>query len=174
MSWYYAYQYSKPGTPLRLNGSASTLLSTLPGSSIAPPNENRRRGRPRKDQAARQRAQPSISNSASALSSSLNNSFSPISPSIIICGWIEFEDGLAPELWHLFLNPEDRVVCLNMAKHLWDLDNDFQLFFCAEGQLRILGQSNKEEENQERGANTAYQSTTQDIARFDIYANLPY
>lgn len=186
MYWYCAYEYRKPSAPptsnpIYSNGSASSS-SALHEPSIKSPNGKRARGRPRKLQAASQQVQPSTPTStstwipASTQKSTLSgpshtpNLFSsPTSPSIVICGWIDYgtESELATELWHLFLSPEDRVVCLNMAKHTWDLDHDFQMFFCTEGHLRILGTDDVEGDKQKTNRNAQSKC-------FNIYVDLPY
>ena len=68
-------------------------------------------------------------------------------------------DELAPEMWQLFLSPDERIVCLDVAKQIWELDFDFQMFIWTEGQLRILGTDNvKDGPNRE--------------LRYDIYTDI--
>lgn len=69
---------------------------------------------------------------------------SSTSPSVIIGGWIEFQDALIPELWYLALGPEDRIHCLNLAQHIWDLNHNFQTLILVEGRPRLLGSEQNE------------------------------
>jgi hypothetical protein len=66
------------------------------------------------------------------------------SPSIIICAWIpipdpEEDDDAGPELWHLFLTPDERIDRLNIAQQVYELDRDFQGFVCVDGKMRLVG-----------------------------------
>jgi len=62
------------------------------------------------------------------------------SPSLIICGWIPIKDGYAaPELWQLFLTPDERIDRLNISQQIFELDHDFQGFACVDGKMRLMG-----------------------------------
>jgi hypothetical protein len=62
------------------------------------------------------------------------------SPSLIICAWIPIHgNDAAPELWHLFLTPDERIDRLNIAQQVFELNRDFQGFVCVDGKLRLMG-----------------------------------
>jgi len=65
------------------------------------------------------------------------------SPSIIICAWIPIpdsdDDDAAPELWHLFLTPDERIDRLNIAQQVYELNRDFQRFVCVDEKMRLMG-----------------------------------
>lgn len=61
------------------------------------------------------------------------------SPSLIICAWIPHEKHAAPELWHLFLTPDERIDRLNIAQQVSELNQDFQWFESVDGKIRLMG-----------------------------------
>ncbi|KAF8952006.1 hypothetical protein BDZ97DRAFT_1768983 [Flammula alnicola] len=60
---------------------------------------------------------------------------------VIICAWIPLPntDDIVPEIWHLFLSPDERINCLDISRKVWELDQDFQGFVCVGGQMRLMG-----------------------------------
>jgi hypothetical protein len=74
----------------------------------------------------------------------------PLTPySVIICAFVDVPDtdDVAPEIWHLQLSPEERIECLNIKQKIWDLDADFQGSAYIDGQVRILGTDDPNEED---------------------------
>jgi hypothetical protein len=62
------------------------------------------------------------------------------SPSLIICAWIPIhDDETAPELWQLFLTPDERIDRLNIVQQVSELNHDFQWFECVDGKIRLMG-----------------------------------
>jgi hypothetical protein len=62
------------------------------------------------------------------------------SPSLIICAWIPMKKGAAaPELWQLFLTPDERVDRLNIAQQVLELNLDFRWFVSIDGKIRLVG-----------------------------------
>jgi len=45
----------------------------------------------------------------------------------------------APELWHLFLTPDERIDRLNIAWLVFKLKLDFQWFVSIDGKIRFMG-----------------------------------
>jgi hypothetical protein len=61
----------------------------------------------------------------------------------------------APELWQLFLTPDERVDRLNIAQQVYELNLDFRWFVPIDGKIRLMGyddgHSDTEECESERG-----------------------
>ena len=45
----------------------------------------------------------------------------------------------APELWQLFLTPDERVDRLNIAPRVLEFNLDFQWFMSIDGKIRLVG-----------------------------------
>jgi hypothetical protein len=69
-----------------------------------------------------------------------SNTLAMTQPSLIICAWIPIHgEDAAPELWHLFLTPEERLDRLNIAQQVSELNRDFQWFVSVDGKIRLMG-----------------------------------
>ncbi|KIM41278.1 hypothetical protein M413DRAFT_445315 [Hebeloma cylindrosporum] len=92
------------------------------------------RGRPRKAPSN----SPSTTNTTVAVTQPTPSTSS--SPSLIVCAWIPIrDDEAAPELWQLFLTPDERIDRLNIAQQVFELNYDIQWFMSVDGKMRLIG-----------------------------------
>jgi len=109
----------------------------LPTTSISSRSPVVPRARPRKTPSKQQSTSNTLSTSQATASAFVS------SPSLIICAWIPVPEtshgDAAPELWHLFLTPDERIDRLNIAQQVLELNYDFQGFIYVDEKMRLMG-----------------------------------
>ncbi|KAJ3515851.1 hypothetical protein NLJ89_g1494 [Agrocybe chaxingu] len=136
-------------------------------SAIPKPPDRRPRGRPRKEKIQVPASAPLTLTSNSPLSTS-----STSAPCITICGWVPWgKEEAAPELWHLFLTPTERIDCLNISKKVYDLDHDFQGVIMAGGKMMLLGYDPPEDVKMEDAGD---EDRIDVNAVWNIYIEIPF